>query len=148
TALAAAVIVALGSAHAAGNQLQSLPAQASTPSALSNAVVSDNSLLLLRSGIIDPSKQRIDYSATGVANVDSTRFAIVQFNPGDTRAVRSELTKLGLEFVDYIPNNAYFVRLNGTSLDKVRSNANVRWAGAHSAGMKIAPELWSSERAA
>jgi fibronectin type 3 domain-containing protein len=148
TALAAAVIVALGSAYAAGNHLQSVPAQAATPSLLSDAVISDNSLLLLRTGIVDPSKQRIDFTATGVPNVDSTRFAIVQFNPGDTRAIRSELAKQGLEFVDYIPNNAYIVRLNGASLDKIRSNPNVRWAGAHSTGMKVSPELWVAERAA
>ena len=67
TALAAAVIFALGSAHAAQDALQRVAPSAVAPDQLTNARASDSHLLLLSSGLIDPTAQRVDFSSTGAA---------------------------------------------------------------------------------
>lgn len=102
----------------------------------------DTNQLLLRSGAFDPIKQRLDLQATGAKAAINSRYAIVQFNSGMLDQ-RKRLEKLGVVFFDYIPNNAYQVRLDKVDLDVVRADASVRWAGNYDSGYKLDPTLWT-----
>ncbi len=146
TALAAAVIFALGSAHAAQDALQRVAPSAVAPDQLTNARASDSHLLLLSSGLIDPTAQRVDFSSTGAAaDVESGRYAIVQFN-SDPAQARERLEKRGVTFLGYVPNNAYQVRLGKNALSELRADSSVRWVGIYQPGQKLDPALWIDAR--
>lgn len=145
--LAASIMAALGSLHAAPDNLRAVTPQAVTPDQLTEARVADSHLLLLRSGLIDPTVERIDFSATGAAmDMDSGRYAIVQFI-GDAAKARARLALRGIKFLGYVPNNAYQVRLENDALRQLRNDASVRWVGIYQPGQKLDPALWSQARA-
>lgn len=145
TALAAAIVLALGTAMTSHAAEQMVAAAQPGPAAVADAA-GDGSLLILRAGIFDPTIQQLDLGATGVAASAATSHAIVQFRPGALDARRA-LAARGIEFLGYVPNNAYYVRLNGASLDDIASDPAVRWAGPVAPGMKLDPRLWQSARA-
>ena len=142
SALAVAVAVALAGANAA---TVTIAAHAPSPDEITDSRATDGSLLLLRSGLIDPRAERVDYSATGAAaDVTSAGYGIVQFE-GDPAAARVRLEKDGVQFLGYMPNNAYQVRLAGTTLSKLQNDSAVRWVGVYQPGQKLDPALWSAE---
>ena len=144
TALAAALAIALG-ATAPDSSATTL-VTAAQPSV--DAVVAargNPNLLILRAGVFDPAAQRLDDSAVGAAPAAASAYAIVQFQPG--RLVeRKTLAARGVEFLGYVPNDAYYVRLNGVSLAALAHDPAVRWAGAFEPAMKIDPSLWQGRR--
>jgi len=144
TALAAALTIALAapSAFAATH----IAATSPTPDAIEAARPNTN-LLILRAGIYDPAAQALDFSAANAAPAGASSYAIVQFQQGRTVDRRS-FAKRGIEFLGYVPNNAYYVKLSGRGLDELRSDPAVRWAGVVEPGMKIAPELWTNRDSA
>lgn len=145
-ALAASIMLALGSLHAAPAQLRAVSPQAVTPDQLSDSRAADSHLLLLRSGLIDPTIERIDFAATGApADVESGRYAIVQFT-GDAASARARLAQRGIKFLGYVPNNAYQVRIDGDAMNVLRADASVRWVGVYQPGQKLDPALWSEAR--
>ncbi|TDR43041.1 immune inhibitor A peptidase M6 [Tahibacter aquaticus] len=146
--LAAAISLAVAMQFASATTLETVRPQRTTPEALTDAVVADAGLLLLRSGAIDPQRQRIDFSATGAAaDVASSRYAIAQFDPAD-RTARARLEKQGYRVVAYIPNRAYVVELKAQgTLERLQSSAQVRWAGIFQPGMKLDPNLFLENRA-
>lgn len=145
-ALATAVILALGTSHAADTSLQTVSPRAVTPDALTESRAANSDLLLLRSGLIDPTLQRVDYSGTGAAaDRENGRYAIVQFT-GDPSKARARLQGRGVTFLGYVPNNAYQVRLDKGTLNELRKEANVRWIGIYQPGQKLDPALWNDAR--
>ncbi|MCW5567291.1 MAG: S8 family serine peptidase [Dokdonella sp.] len=122
-----------------------VPAEIANPQSIEAGLPNPN-LLMFRAGSYDPLSQRLDLGATANPVATGTRYAIVQFHAHELDAGRRKLEAQGIEFVGYIPNNAYFVRLNGHSLDTVRANVAVRAAEFHAAGLKIDPRLWSTQR--
>jgi hypothetical protein len=87
--------------------------------------------LLLRSGSFIPQKN-IDSNTTDQINqkafhVNGQSFAIIQFEhiPGDDE--RQRLLKAGITLINYIPNNAYTVSINGainsSALQQVKARA-------------------------
>jgi hypothetical protein len=140
TALAAALTLALAvpSTFAATR----IAATSPTPDAI-EAARPNASLLILRAGIYDPAAQALDFSAANAAPASASSYAIVQFQQGRT-VDRKALAKRGIEFLGYVPNNAYYVKLSGLGLDELRSDPAVRWAGVVQPGMKVAPELWTN----
>ena len=143
TALAAALALALAAptAFSATRVVPSSP----TPDAI-EAARPNSGLLLLRAGIFDSVSQQLDFSAAGAAPATRSSHAIVQFQPGQL-ADRKALEQRGVEFLGYVPNNAYYVRLSGLGLEQLRRDPAVRWAGTVEPGMKLDPRLWSGVRA-
>lgn len=146
TVLATALASALGigaSAHAATTTIA-----ASSPNLPAiDAARANPRELILPSGVFDPASQRLDFATTGAAaDVKSSGYAIVQLEPGQTKAL-SALRRRGVELLGYVPNNAYYVRLGNATLADVSKEAAVRWAGYLQPGMKLAPRLWLAERA-
>jgi hypothetical protein len=145
-AVAISLLCVAGAASSA--QLRSVAPQISSPDQLTDARVADKRLLLLRSGLIDPLSEKVDYSLTGAAaDVVLGRYALVQYKDGDT-ALRARLEKRGVRIVGYVPSNTYIVALDAThTLDTVAEDASVRWAGLYQPGMKLDPSLYTDARA-
>ncbi|SFN09163.1 S8 family serine peptidase [Dokdonella immobilis] len=146
TVLTASITLALGNLQAAPNHPNLVSPQAVSPEQLSDTRASNPQLLLLRSGLIDPTVSRVDYSATGAASDSASgRYAIVQFHDHPASA-RARLEKRGVTFLGYVPNNAYQVRLEGNSLRELEKDAAVRWVGVYQPGQKLDPALWVDAR--
>lgn len=142
TALAAALAVAL--AGLAQPAAAAIPASVPDVAAI-DAARTDGSLLILQAGIVDPLHEELDARAVGSAAARTTDYAIIQFD-ADASAARRALETHGAEFLGYVPNNAWQVRLNGLALDAVRQVAGVRWAGAYAPAFKLDPALWQAAR--
>lgn len=145
TALAAALSLALG---ATAPLTAATLVSAEQPSVVAiDAARNNPNVIILRSGIIDPTEQRIDARSVGAAQTPArSSYAIVQFRKND-RAARAMLRNKGIEFLGYVPNNAYYVRLNAARLEEVSKEPAVRWAGQVEPVMKLDPTLWQSRRA-
>lgn len=147
TALAAALALALGAVAST--------APAATPIVVASQPTIDSidaargvpNLLILRTGVFDPAAQQLDVSAVGAAPAATTSaYAIVQFQPGRLDE-RKALAARGVEFLGYVPNNAYYVRLGNVKLSDLTQNPAVRWAGSVQPAMKLDPALWQAQRA-
>jgi hypothetical protein len=147
SALAAALAIALGAtttlAAAATNSLVAAePSLAAIDSARANP-----HLLILRAGTFDPATQQLDVSQVGAAAATSeSAYAIVQFQPGQI-SERKALAARGVTFLGYVPNQAYYARLDGISLSELQRDPAVRWAGSVQPAMKLDPRLWATQRA-
>lgn len=144
TALAVALAVSAMPSPAA---VDSIAAADPSPAVL-DAARADPGVIILRSGAFDPLHQSVEMQEVGAARaVSAARYALVQFNSSaDFSTVRRELTAQGVEFLGYVPNNAYHVRLGSTGLRPLRNNPAVRWAGLWQPAMKLDPELWQAQR--
>lgn len=146
TALAAALALALGTGASAASAANMAIAAAQPSIESIEAARANPDAIILQSGIFDPSTQELDVSAVGAAADAASGYAIVQFLPQQI-AERKALIARGVQFLGYVPNNAYHVRLNGVALDEIRALAGVRWAGPLRPAMKLDPALWSARRA-
>lgn len=147
SALATALALAFAQASAAPVDLRTaIPAQRVDADTIASAATFPE-ILILRAGIYDPASQRLDVNLSGAADNASSRYAIVQFHAESLDAGRKALQAQGAELVGYVPNNAYFVRLNSMGLDAVKRSAGVRAAEYYAAAYKIDPSLWTDARA-
>ena len=141
TALAAALTVALAASATAATPI---PAAQPSLGAIDAARANPN-VIILRAGIFDPASQILDARDVGAAAPATSNYAIVQFNPGQLKQSRA-LVARGVEILGYVPNNAYYVRLNGVTLVDLAQQAGVRWAGAVAPALKLDPALWTASR--
>jgi hypothetical protein len=148
TALAAALAIALGAA-ALPTAHSATPVAAARPSVDAIDTARGNpDVIILRAGIFDPSAQLLDVREVGAAaDTGLSAYAIVQFQPGHL-AERNALVARGVEILGYVPNNAYYVRLNGVSVSDVARESGVRWTGIVRPALKLDPALWQASRAA
>ncbi len=142
TALAAALTLALGANAATANT--AVPAGEPSLAAIDAARVNPDQIIL-RAGVFDPAQQTLDLRPAGAASVATSNYAIVQFLPSQLKAGRNALLARGVELLGYVPNNAYYVRLNGARVDNLGIDG-VRWAGQVQPAMKLDPALWSGRR--
>ncbi|HVT03125.1 MAG TPA: S8 family serine peptidase, partial [Thermoanaerobaculia bacterium] len=116
----------------------------------------DGSKLYLQAGIFDPTGERLDFESVGLgrrpllkidakSTSSSVAYAIIQFQPGQQRA-RGELERLGVEFLGYLPDNAFQVRLNSSTRRLIAGQSFIRWVGDFEPGYKISPKLWPGSK--
>jgi hypothetical protein len=147
TALAAALALALGAPFGTASAATSIRAQAPSPDAIATARATPGTIIL-RAGIFDPAREVLDSAAIGAAPATTlSRYAIVQFQPGRLADQRKALEARGVEFLGYVPNHAYYVRLGHATLDAVARDRDVRWAGFMQPAFKLDPALWTAARA-
>jgi hypothetical protein len=153
TALVSALVLALG--WPASDDARAASAASATVSAAPlslqalDAARADSRRLILQVGAFDPLTQQLDASAAGAAEAaQPTSYAIVQLDAAHLKDARRELRARGVELLGYVPNNAYYARLDAAALQSVRKIAGVRWAGALQPAMKLDPQLWRSRRGA
>jgi|GEM_PF-300548 len=133
-----------------------IPVKAITPHAPDAAEVlaapHDGSHLFLQAGIFDPQREQLDFASVGFrqaplarseAKVATSRpqYAIIQFQPGQ-QSSRRELESLGVQFLGYLPDNAFQVRLDASTRRLIKSQSFIRWVGDLEPGYKVSPQLW------
>ena len=103
-------------------------------------------LLLLKAAIFDPDRDgepdlgawvRDELKDQPLAN----RYCLVQFAGPILPENRQALEKAGAQVIEYVPNNAFLVRMPAGQAMAVSSQAGVRWVGDFQPGYKLSPEL-------
>lgn len=144
TALAAALSLALGVVAQSASAATVVAAAQPSPDAI-EAARDQSNMIILQAGVFDPLTQQLDARAVGAATNTASGYAIVQFQAGRLDE-RKALVARGVQFLGYVPNNAYYVRLNGVTLDEINRTTAVRWAGALAPALKLSPSLWQNQR--
>jgi hypothetical protein len=141
--LALAIAVGLGSAlgavSASDAALSSVRAWQPTPQQVGDS--HDPTLLMLRAGLFDPTREALDFPSSTLNDAIDGRYAVVQFH-GTPSNAQDLLRAAGATVVGYVPNNAYVVRLGERGLSAFVGEARVRWVGGLRAGWKVDPALW------
>ena len=70
-------------------------------------------------------------------------YYILQFGGTVTDEWIKSLTDAGVEVLQYIPNQAYFVYADGDAIARVADHSRVRWIGRYNADAKLTPVLKS-----
>lgn len=76
-------------------------------------------------------------------NNTDTGLWIVQFFSNPSEKEKTDLAKSGIEFLQYIPEYAWIMRIPETVFDKFSGSSRVRWIGPLLADDRISPELRS-----
>src|SRR5258705_1866893 len=103
-------------------------------------------ILLLRAGAFDTTGGEVgSANALGEADPADEQLYLVQFVGPIKKQWVTELQSYA-DIVSYIPNNAYLVRANASSLAHINSlksddASHVQWTGAFKPAYKIAPEI-------
>jgi serine protease AprX len=92
---------------------------------------------------IDPDKDGPTLLARSLLSADSSHsdYILVQMTGPLLAAQRAELVKVGVEPLEYVPENTYLCRYRPASLEAVRKLPFVGWANTYMKGFKIAPVL-------
>ena len=148
TALAAALALALGALAAPAHSATTSIAAAEPSVSAIDAARGNPDLIILRAGVFDPLAQTIQARAIGAADaVHASSYAIVQFSDAAHLAqARQALVAQGVQFLAYVPNNAYYVRLGQSGLKTLTADPAVRWAGLLQPALKLDPQLWQAQR--
>lgn len=104
------------------------------------AAAGNPELLVLSAGIFDPLVEQLRAPDAALPVRSSGPYAVVQFEDG-RRPSPDALRALGAEVVEYVPNNAYLVRLSSDGETALRASADVRFVGAWQPAWKVAPDL-------
>jgi len=101
--------------------------------------------LLLRSGAIVPEKnitpEKLNLFNNKAARAANKTFAVIQFEQIPTPAERQQLLQQGIELLDYIPNYAYTVTIDGSLSSDILNRFKARSVIELSAVQKMQPEL-------
>ena len=147
SALAAALLLALSAGTPVATAASASVVAAHPSIDAIDAARANPDVIILQTGIFDPAAQQLNVDAVGAAADAPSAYAIVQFRPGQLREQKA-LAARGVQFLGYVPNNAYYVRLNGATLEDLNRHPAVRWAGPLRPAMKLDPQLWRAERVA
>jgi hypothetical protein len=145
TALAVALAIALSAGANAAIAAHTIAAAQPSEQAIEAARANPHQLIL-QAGVFDPVTQQLDVSGVGAASAATlSSYVIIQFEARQLGA-RKALAARGVQFLGYVPNNAYYARLNGVDLASLKQAPGVRWVDRLQPAMKLAPQLWSSRR--
>lgn len=75
------------------------------------------------------------------ANANGKGYYILQFGGYVTDEWIKSLTDAGVEVLQYVPNQAFFVYGDDESIARVANHSRVRWIGSYSGPQKISPVL-------
>jgi hypothetical protein len=92
---------------------------------------------------IDPTKQRPALAAANLLSPDASKsnFILVQAKGPLTAAQRQQLSDLGVEIHEYVPEDTYICRYLPADLSKIRSLPFVEWVNVYLHLFKISPRL-------
>src|SRR5215471_13752295 len=92
---------------------------------------------------IDPLAQSHQLAAAGIEAPDASasNYILVQTAAPLTDEQRAQLTGLGVEIQEYVPDDTYLCRYTPTDLGPIRALPFVTWAGVYLKGFKIPPSL-------
>ncbi|WP_406661021.1 PGF-pre-PGF domain-containing protein [Methanolobus sp. ZRKC3] len=114
----------------------------------------DNSMILLRTEYIDtstisiqqePFNSQATMSAVTQVADDRENYYIVQFNGPVNDIWKDEVRNTGAAIFNYVPNNAFIIRMNSTIKAQVYLLDNVKWIGEYKPSYKYVPEILDDE---
>ncbi|MDG6243564.1 MAG: S8 family serine peptidase, partial [Methanolobus sp.] len=83
-------------------------------------------------------------SISGITD-HTDRYYIVQFDGSVRKEWKDEVSKTGAEFFDYVPDNAFVLRMNENGINLLGSLEFVHWTGEYLPEYKYTPEFVSSD---
>ena len=105
---------------------------------------SSSDLIHLRTVTINTSQKAPDVShglrLMGLSSGDQAYY-IVQFTGPIKEEWKNKVKDVGGEFFDYLPNNAFIVKMDGDILDKVKGSREIKWIGLYQPDYKVNPQL-------
>ncbi len=111
----------------------------------------DNTILL-KNAVFDPLKQPPASVNTGFAtsqySTDTDEYYILQFKGNVLEEWKQAVKNTGALFFDYVPNNAFIVRMNSSVKSQVEAMDIVQWVGTYQPAYKISPVFSASSIAA
>lgn len=110
------------------------------------AMATDPGMIFLQVGDVDPLKDAFQFNPavpqTAERSASGRDYFLVQFNEALSVEKLNALKADGWEFLNYVPNNAYIVRLEGArSTSQIEGNTDIRWSSRYHGGFKVSPEL-------
>jgi len=111
----------------------------------------DNAILL-KNAVFDPLKQppvsvNIGF-ATSQYSTGTGEYYILQFKGNVLEEWKQAVKNTGAVFFDYVPNNAFIVRMNSSVKSQVEAMDIVQWVGTYQPAYKISPVFPASSIAA
>jgi hypothetical protein len=96
---------------------------------------------------IDPLAQSHMLTAAGMDSPDASQsnYILVQTKAPLSDGERGQLTKLGVEIQEYVPDDTYLCRYVPTDLGALRKLPFVAWAGVYMKGFKVPPSLRAAQ---
>ena len=112
----------------------------------------DQADLMLKTGIIQttstPGSRTNSMNGHSTSSIEPVtgcpeeyNYYIVQFNDTVQEMWKQDISKVGGELFDYVPNNAFIFRMNGSTVSTVSKLEQVRWIGEYFPEYKIDPAL-------
>jgi subtilisin family serine protease len=105
---------------------------------------SPRDLIHLRTGTIDTSQKAPDISGglklMGLSLGDQAYY-IVQFKGPIEGQWKAKVKDVGGAFFDYLPNNAFIVKMDGDILDTIKGFPEIKWIGLYQPDYKVDPQL-------
>lgn len=107
-----------------------------------------NNAILLKNAAFDPLKQSPvsvnSVFATSQYSTDTEEYYILQFKGNVLEEWKQAVKNTGAVFFDYVPNNAFIVRMNSSVKSQVETMDIVQWVGTYQPAYKISPVFSSS----
>ena len=95
----------------------------------------------LRARTFTPADAPGQVSPDSLATVVGNDYFIVQFRGPIDPAWKAQAQALGVEFLDYLPDFAFKVRMNAAVIPQLRALPQINWIGSYLPGYKINPNL-------
>ena len=126
--------------------LVSIFANASTASEYIDT--NQDNAILLKNAVFDPLKQPPvsvnSVFATSQYSTDTEEYYILQFKGNVLEEWKQAVKNTGAVFFDYVPNNAFIVRMNSSVKSQVETMDIVQWVGTYQPAYKISPVFSAS----
>ena len=108
----------------------------------------DNTILL-KNTVFDTSKQpslavKAELATTTQHSTDTEEYYILQFKGNVLEEWKQSVKNTGALFFDYVPNNAFIVRMNSSVRSQVETMDIVQWIGPYQPAYKISPVFSAS----
>ncbi|MBW4500457.1 MAG: S8 family serine peptidase [Scytonema hyalinum WJT4-NPBG1] len=96
---------------------------------------------------IDPDAQRNAMGVAGLISPDSStsNYILIQTTQPLNRDQKNQLATLGVEILEFVPENTFIARYEPANLDAIRNLPFVEWANVYLEGFKIPPQLRSGQ---
>ena len=75
---------------------------------------------------------------------EQPEYYLVQFRGPVTRVAKARLLATGAEILNYVPENAFIVRMDGAIRERVEALEEIRWTGVYEPGFRISNSLRAS----
>ena len=133
SAVAMALLSVAGVGYSSIVQQQAVPAGLPTVDAV--AAASSQKLLVLQSGIFDPTTSRLNDASFKFAPVLDNHYFVVQFDGKMPSTL--DIEKAGFRVAGYVPNNAYLIDASANDRGAISRLRNVRFVGAWEPAFKV-----------